>query len=126
MLHVQALDHIVLEVRDVEASLDFYCNVLGFTDERTDDFRAEQAPFPSVRVGASLIDLFPAVGTVSRLNHFCIEVSDGKEALIEELKTRGIQFEKPLMRFGAKGNGFSVYIRDPDDHVVELRTYEDC
>jgi len=118
-----ALDHVVLEVRDVDAALRFYCDALGLTGERVDEFRSGSAPFPSVRAGGSLIDLFASATPGPGPNHFCIEVADGPEALLADLAARGVPVERPGRRYGARGEGFSVYVRDPDGHTIEVRTY---
>ena len=67
------LDHIALNVRDMDSMLRFYIAVLGLKPERLDLYRKRKAPFPSVRVNAdTIIDLFPAemwqgkLGTRSR------------------------------------------------------------
>lgn len=59
-IHIQALDHVVLNVADVAASLGFYCEKLGLQPERVAAFHAGEASFPSVRVTPqTIIDLFP-------------------------------------------------------------------
>ena len=85
---ISALDHIVLNVGDVERSLQFYTGVMGLKAERLDEFRSGKVGFPSVRINAdTIIDLFPVQKQQSRqsdgektagnLNHFCMVI--GKE-----------------------------------------------
>jgi catechol 2,3-dioxygenase-like lactoylglutathione lyase family enzyme len=115
------LDHIVLNVRDIPASLDFYTNILQFEAERVPEFEAGSVPFPSVRVNANtVIDLFPPRmwegGEVSganrnNLNHFCLalEYTDWT-ALRERLLSAGIELHRDRSRnWGAKGDGISMY-----------------
>jgi catechol 2,3-dioxygenase-like lactoylglutathione lyase family enzyme len=137
MIHVQALDHIVLNVADVERTLHFYHDGLGLAVERLDAYHAGDAPFPSVRVNAdTIIDLFPptlsgqttATHTNANANanvdHLCLVVTDPIETLQAHLATIGVPIERgPTNVFGAHGIGTSVYIRDPDHTLVELRTY---
>ena len=91
---------------------------------RVDEWRAGTVPFPSVRVNEStIIDLIPGDPTSGRLDHFCLVV-----ALIDlaEVASSG-EFEVlegPTQRFGARGDGTSLYVRDPDGTIVELRHYE--
>ena len=60
MFRMTAMDHIVLNVRDMGRVLDFYQNVLGLPAERLAEFRRGEVPFPSVRISAdTVIDLFP-------------------------------------------------------------------
>jgi len=126
MLHVEALDHIVLNVTDVERALAWYCGRLGLTGERVEEWRAGTVPFPSVRIdGHTLIDLQESARSGENLNHFCLVVS---AADLEAVRRSG-EFEivrddpaQPL--FGARGLATGVYVRDPDGNVVELRSYD--
>jgi catechol 2,3-dioxygenase-like lactoylglutathione lyase family enzyme len=131
-VRVVGLDHIVLSCADVERSLAFYTTLLGLTSVRVEEFRRGEAPFPSVRVTAgTMIDLFPAAaeGSSSRgrvhrnLDHFCLEI---EPCDLHELAASG-SFEVvggPTDHlFGAQGYATSLYVRDPDGNVVELRGY---
>jgi catechol 2,3-dioxygenase-like lactoylglutathione lyase family enzyme len=133
MIHVQALDHIVLNVADVDRTLRFYHEGLGLTAERLEAYRAGDAPFPSVRVNAdTIIDLFPpalsgttaSTHTNANVDHLCLVVTDPIETLQHHLAAIGVPIERgPTKVFGAHGIGTSVYVRDPDHTLVELRTY---
>ena len=120
---VRAMDHIVLNVADVEASLRFYCEELGLEGVRVDEWRRQEVFFPSVRVDeGTIIDLLAVPRTGENVNHFCLVVEPTD---FEALKASG-RFEVtdgPDRRFGAR-DGMSLYIRDPDGTVVELRYYE--
>jgi catechol 2,3-dioxygenase-like lactoylglutathione lyase family enzyme len=60
MFRINAMDHIVLNVPDINRSLAFYMDVLGLEPERLDQVRRGEITFPSVRVSAdTVIDLFP-------------------------------------------------------------------
>lgn len=118
------LDHVVLEVRDPEASLRFYVEGLGLSAERVDLFRTGKVPFVSVRAGTSLIDLFPTERPVEGPNHLCLEVDASPGDLLAALSTRGIPFDGAGRRYGARGEGYSVYVHDPDGHRIEVRTYK--
>jgi catechol 2,3-dioxygenase-like lactoylglutathione lyase family enzyme len=134
-MRVCGLDHIVLNVKDVERSLDFYSRILGLPAERVDAWRQGEVGFPSVRVnGATIIDLFGAPDAPdadgpawagSNLNHFCLVTERADlEAAAQELTAAGIAIERgPAVRSGAQGDGVSVYFRDPDANLIELRTY---
>lgn len=126
MVRVQALDHIVLNVSDVERSLAWYCERLGLAGERVAEWRAGTVPFPSVRIDAhTLIDLQESTRSGENLNHFCLVVGAGD---LEAVRRSG-EFEivrddpkQPL--FGARGLATGIYVRDPDGNVVELRSYD--
>jgi catechol 2,3-dioxygenase-like lactoylglutathione lyase family enzyme len=123
-VHVIELDHIVLNVADVERSLHFYCDELGLAGERVDEWRNQQVFFPSVRVNAgTIIDLLQTARTGENADHFCLVVAPTD---FDALKAEG-RFEVvdgPDRRFGARGDGMSLYIRDPDRNLVELRYYD--
>ncbi|MCL4351978.1 MAG: VOC family protein [Firmicutes bacterium] len=119
------LDHVVLEVKDVGRSLEFYCKILGAVPVRWQEFLNGEAPFASARTGVTLIDLFPSENPAAGPNHLCIEVAQSVHDIMTELASYGYHPDPPEKRFGAKGQGLSVYIEDPDGHRVEVRTYSD-
>jgi catechol 2,3-dioxygenase-like lactoylglutathione lyase family enzyme len=124
-LGVVALDHVVLNVGDVERSLAFYCDELGLAPERVDEWRRGEVPFPSVRVDDhTIIDLLAVPRTGENADHLCLVV---EPVDLEALKASG-RFEVvdgPATRFGARGDGTSLYVKDPDGNTVELRHYGD-
>ena len=126
IVRVVGFDHIVLRCADVESSLAWYGDVLSMPGVRVDEWRAGRAPFPSVRADEStIIDLIPARGQVTERNvdHFCLVVADG---VVDAVAAAGDVFrivDGPAHRYGARGDGWSVYVLDPDDNVVELRSY---
>jgi len=130
------MDHIVLNVRDEEKMMAFYSKVLLMPPERLDEYRAGKIPFPSVRLNPhTIVDLFPeklwqtgdtkGSGHVN-LNHFCIALNREKwEDLARRLEAHGVPIEEgPVSRWGACGNGTSIYFRDPEDNRIEARTYD--
>ena len=124
-LRVTGLDHIVLNVQDAEKSLAFYRYELGLEGVRVEEWRDGEAPFPSVRLDEStIIDLFEVPRTGENLNHFCLVVEPTD---FEQIKSSGRfdVLDGPAKRFGARGEGVSVYVRDPDGNTVELRYYPD-
>lgn len=120
---VVGFDHLVLNVADVERSLAFYVDELGLRPERVEEWRQGDVFFPSVRVDATtIIDLLEAPAGGRNVDHFCLAV----EPLdLQALKGSGRLevIDGPGERFGAQGNATSLYVRDPDGNVVELRHY---
>lgn len=118
------LDHLVLNVSDVEQALRFYCGELGLEPVRVDEWRRREVRFPSVRVNRdTIIDLVQGPRSGENVNHFCLVV---EPVDLDELKSSG-RFQVrngPVRRFGARGDGVSLYVRDPDQNLVELRYYE--
>lgn len=129
------LDHIVLAVGDMDAMLRFYLDVVGLAPHRVDEYRAGSALFPCARVNdGTLIDLLPpalwnagesAARTFPNLNHFCVCFELGEwDALMKRLADARIDIEAgPMTLSGARGDGTSIYVRDPDGNRVELRHY---
>jgi catechol 2,3-dioxygenase-like lactoylglutathione lyase family enzyme len=121
---VVGVDHLVLNVADVEASLAFYCGLLGLEGVRLEEWRAGKCRFPSVRVSPeTIIDLAPGPRPGENLDHFCliIEATD-----LEALVASG-DFDVSGgagSRYGARGRGNSFYVRDPDGNRIELRYYD--
>ena len=133
MVKVVALDHFVLRVRDLDAALGFYRDILGLPIEFLAEYRAGQRPFVSARVGGQLIDLVPdptydpAAGrSHGGFLHFCVGIEAGQLAAVGSwLKERGVTVleDQPAQRMGATGMGWSIYITDPDGYVVELKEH---
>ncbi len=124
---IHELDHIVLTVADVERSLAWYTDRLGLDPVRVTEWRAGDAPFPSVRVSAGcIIDLVAADGQTlgaRNLDHFCLR-ADRADIDAIAADDRFTVVDGPVLRFGARGNGTSVYVTDPDDNTVEICSYE--
>lgn len=129
------LDHIVLNVRDVDRALSFYTDVIGLTAERLDQYKAGQVPFPSLRINQdTIIDLLPPEiwggpqpgEARTNLDHFCLAVDEGSwPALAGRLERAGIEYELgPITLSGAHGDGTAVYVRDSEGNRLELRYYE--
>jgi glyoxylase I family protein len=124
------LDHVVLRVHDLEASLRFYQDVLGCTLDKVQD----KIGLWQVRAGSSLIDLIPLDGMLGKiggtgpakegrnLDHFALQVTPFDEASIRaHLAAHGVTIVDAGRRYGAQGDGPSLYILDPDRNVVELK-----
>jgi len=122
-IRVTALDHVVLNVADVERSLAFYAGALGLGPIHVEEWRRGERFFPSVRVSAdSIIDLLPAPRTGADADHVCLVVEPMDfDALVASGRFEIV--DGPATRFGARGDGTSIYFRDPDGNLVELRYY---
>ena len=127
---VRELDHVVLRIRDLDRSLAFYVGVLGCPVEK----RQERIGLVQLRAGRSLIDLVPLEGPLGaaggagpgkegrNVDHLCLRIEpfDAK-AIAAHLRANGIEPGKVESRYGAEGEGPSMYIDDPDGNVVELK-----
>lgn len=129
MLNIQHIDHIVLRVMDLQPMMDFY-QMLGCTVERT----RKEIGLYQLRAGSSLIDLVPvdqklgsaggaAPGREGRnLDHLCLRLEPfDAEQLLEYLRDNGIEPGPVESRYGAEGEGPSIYVSDPENNVVELK-----
>lgn len=127
---LRQLDHVVLRVRDVAAMRRFYCEVLGCTPEKDQP----GIGLFQLRAGGSLIDLVDVAGKLGRqggaapgaearnMDHFCLAVADYDEAaIVAHLTAHGARVGDAGSRYGAEGEGPSVYVFDPEGNVVELK-----
>lgn len=130
MLRLRAIDHIVLRVRDIDAMRRFYCDVLGAEHVA---WRA-QFGMSHLRVGSSMIDLVAADGPLGKkggaapgaegrnLDHLCLRVDPfDQDAIVAHLRGHGVAVGEIARRFGAEGNGISIYLTDPEGNTVELK-----
>jgi catechol 2,3-dioxygenase-like lactoylglutathione lyase family enzyme len=124
------IDHVVLRVASLERSVDFYVNVLGCAVER----HQEAIGLMQLRAGRSLIDLVPVDGKLGRMggappglegrnvDHVCLRVEPwDADAITGHLRSMGASPGNLAQRFGAEGEGPSIYVSDPDGNVVELK-----
>ena len=124
------LDHVVFRVRDIERALAFYRDALGCDLERSlPDFGLYQ-----LRAGRSLIDLVPVDSELGRMggaapgpeghnvDHVALRIEPfDMEALRSHLQAHGIEVGEVARRYGAEGQGPSLYIEDPDGNTIELK-----
>lgn len=127
---LRAIDHVVLRIADLERSLRFYQRVLGCAiDNRQDAIGLIQ-----LRAGRSLIDLVPVDGPLGQLggegpaeegrnvDHFALQIAPFDEnAIRDHLALHGVDVVQAGRRYGAEGNGPSIYVTDPDGNIVELK-----
>lgn len=130
------LDHIVLKADNVDAMIEFYSKVLLLTPEQLNEYHNKAVPFPSVRINSqTVIDLLPESYennhhtedlVHNNLDHFCLAMNKSTwEKLVDRLELNDIEIEEgPVSRWGAKGQGTSIYFRDPEQNLIEARHYE--
>lgn len=121
---ISGIDHVVLCVTDVERSVQWYSDHLGMRAERLEQWRAKEVVFVSLRINEeTLLDLIQTEPTGVNVDHVAF-VTD-RANFDSFVAAHGPDIEMgPAEIFGAKGNGEGVYVRDPDGHRVEVRTYE--
>jgi glyoxylase I family protein len=130
VITIRCIDHVVLRVRDIDAMRRFYCDVLGATHVA---WRPEFG-MSHLKAGSSMIDLITvdgklgtpggaAPGTEGRnMDHLCLRVEPfDQDAIIAHLKRHGVEVGEIARRYGAEGNGVSIYVSDPEGNTVELK-----
>jgi len=118
--HVERIDHVVLRVRDLPAMVKFYEQALGFKVERT----LERLSLVQMRAGASMLDLIQGERPQSggNMDHVCFRIEPFDRLAIEgRLSPLGIAIGETVERYGAEGNGPSVYFNDPEGNQIELK-----
>ncbi len=127
---VRGLDHVVLRVSDVPRAERFYRDVIGCSLER----RQDRIGLTQLRAGATLIDLVDISGEIGRaggaapgregrnMDHFCLRIDPFDGSIIaRHLRVHGIEPGEVGLRFGADGEGPSIYLEDPEGNRLELK-----
>lgn len=130
VIAIREIDHIVLRVIHLDETIRFYCDVLGCSIER----RQDELGLVQLRAGASLVDLVPVDGKLGKaggaapgregrnVDHFCFRVEPFDEASIRaHLAAHGVQAGAVEPRYGAEGEGPSIYLQDPENNTIELK-----
>jgi catechol 2,3-dioxygenase-like lactoylglutathione lyase family enzyme len=130
MLTIRGIDHVVLRVRDIERMRKFYCEVLGASHVA---YRPEFG-MSHLRAGAAMIDLVEVGGPLGKaggaapgsegrnMDHLCLRIEPFDQgAIVAHLKGHGVAVGDIRNRFGAEGNGTSIYLTDPEGNIVELK-----
>ena len=121
-IKIAEIDHVVFRCRDQNKMLDFYTGLMGLREER----RLDSIGLIQLRAGRSMIDLVPHDSVDQKapnVDHVClgIEAAD-MEAIARSLRESAVDvIEGPVKRYGAHGDGLSIYIHDPEGNVIELK-----
>jgi catechol 2,3-dioxygenase-like lactoylglutathione lyase family enzyme len=129
MIEISAIDHVVFRVRDLDRAIRFYTEILGARLEKAQ----EEIGLWQLRAGTALIDLVPVDGPLGSMggaapgaegrnvDHVCFRILpwDG-EAILAHLRSHGFEGEI-VSRYGAEGDGPSVYLSDPEGNALELK-----
>ena len=125
---ILGIDHIVLRAADPAALERFYLEVLGCT------FEKRQGKLTQLRAGSALIDIVPAdepgpapahgssASGGANLDHLCLRVEPFDAAAIaKHFAAHGVKCGEETSRYGAEGQGPSVYLTDPEGNGIELK-----
>jgi catechol 2,3-dioxygenase-like lactoylglutathione lyase family enzyme len=128
---IDSIDHLVLNVADVEASAAWYVRVLGM--QRV-DFDSRTGTRVAVQFGTQKINLRPkdadtvawynGVAPVPGSADLCFVTKANPDSVKAQWQAQGVAIEDgPVARAGARGPMTSVYCRDPDGNLIEVATY---
>jgi glyoxylase I family protein len=130
VIRIRNIDHVVLRVKDVDAMRRFYCDVLGMVHVA---YRPELG-MSHLRAGSSMIDLVEVDGPLGKsggaapakegrnMDHLCFRVEPfDQDAIVAHLKKHHVAVGDIRTRYGAEGNGVSIYLNDPEGNMVELK-----
>jgi catechol 2,3-dioxygenase-like lactoylglutathione lyase family enzyme len=130
MFQIRDIDHVVLRVTDLERMIGFYCDVLGCTVH----WRRPDLGLVHLRAGNVMIDLVPVDGQLGRkggaapgpegrnMDHFCVRVAPFEvDDIVQHLQAHHARVGEIRPRFGAEGEGVSIYVYDPEGNLVELK-----
>ena len=123
-----AIDHLILNVNEVSSSVDFYVNVLGF------ELEGKDGPFTVIRVNEDFTLQLAPWGTGGN-EHLAFALSRGAfDDAFARVKEKGIPFgdsyhsvgnnSGPGVESGARGPAPTLYMKDPNNHLIEIRTYD--
>lgn len=125
-MRIDRIDHVVLTVRDLETTCEFYARVLGMEVVTFGENRH------ALKFGAQKFNLHehgkefepkaksPTPGAID----ICLITEDPIEDIVAHLKGLGVRVEEgPVRRTGATGPIDSIYLRDPDGNLVEVSRY---
>ena len=123
-----AIDHLIVKVNDISSSIDFYVNLLGF------EFEGEDGPFTVVRVNENFTLQLAPWGTGGN-EHLAFALSrEAFDGAFARMKEKGVPFGDsfhtvgnnlgPGVESGARGPAPTLYMKDPNNHLIEIRTYD--
>lgn len=130
MIKFKNIDHVVLRVRDLDTMMLFYVDTLGLNVEK---IQADIGLY-QLRAGDALIDLVPVDSKLGKMggpapndtghnmDHFCLGLADTDvDTARSLLMQKGIEVGPVQRRYGAGGNGPSIYLKDPEGNTLELK-----
>lgn len=132
MTRALGFDHLVLVARDVLATVVFYSAVLGAEVQQLEAWRSGHAEYPILHFGNWKINVHARAGDYDPVAServpgsldFCLSWPATIEEAVHHLKSLNVAIEfGPAGQAGARGEGTSVYFRDPDGNLLELICY---
>jgi catechol 2,3-dioxygenase-like lactoylglutathione lyase family enzyme len=122
---IDHLDHLVLTVADIDATIDFYTKAMGMEPVSFDGRRALKFGQQKINLHLAGHEFEPkATRATPGSADVCFITKNPLEEVMPHLKTLSIKIEKgPVEKTGAMGKLLSVYFRDPDGNLIEVSNY---
>ncbi|PSQ16276.1 ring-cleaving dioxygenase [Halobacteriales archaeon QS_8_69_26] len=127
------MDHVAIRVSDIDRALAFYHDLLGLPVRDRDRYEDGDVPFVAVAAGGRHLHLVPTDEEIAVGNdHVCLlvrsdDVNTEEEMarFLDDLRAEGVEVQagEPYERYGAYGNDWAAYVRDPDGRTVELKLH---
>ena len=126
-MKIKNLDHLVITTNDLEKCLYFYVDILGMELDNRNDRYAVKFGNQKINIHRKKAEFLPAAKNVTFGSADICLIADGKiEDIYEELKQKNVYIELGIVpRTGAMGKIQSIYLRDPDENLVEISTYSE-
>jgi len=125
-MRIEAIDHLVLTVRDIDTTVAFYARVLGMeavtfgADRRALAFGSQKINLHAAGREFDPKALVPTPGSAD----LCLLTHEAPQVVLEHLRACGVPVvEGPVTRTGARGPIMSIYFRDPDGNLIEVSSY---
>lgn len=126
MLKIDSIDHLVLTVKDIEKTIQFYENILGmqkiiFRDNRIAlKFGQQKINLHEINNNIHPISQTPTPGAID----ICFIIQTDLQTAMSYIENKGVTIiEGPVKRTGAQGEILSFYINDPDGNLIEIAKY---
>ena len=124
MINIKRLGHLLLRVSDLDESLAFYCDLLGFEVVEREEGKHKQAAFLSLGEGGHTVDLVEVASNVladsshSSLHHFALQVDSFED--LRNAYFELIDSDVNVLNATDHVTQKSIFIRDPDNNIVEI------
>jgi catechol 2,3-dioxygenase-like lactoylglutathione lyase family enzyme len=124
-MKIKKFDHIVITTQDLEKCLHFYVDILGMEPDIRNDRYAVKFGEQKINIHRKKAEFLPAARNVTYGSQDICLIAEGRiEDIEDELKAKGVEIELGIVsRTGACGSISSIYLRDPDENLIEISTY---
>lgn len=125
-MKIKNIDHIVITTQDIEKCLHFYGDILGMDIDSSNNRYALKFGNQKINIHRGKAEFLPAAKNVTFGSvDICLIAEGTIEAIWSELENKGVEIELGIVqRTGANGPIDSIYLRDPDENLVEISVYK--